>query len=129
MKPGTSTNVRSGILKASQKRTNRAPFTLALMSSVPAHTDGAPVEPGEADDEVLGPALLHLEELTLVHHAFYGAADVVGTLGEVRDQGRKALIHPLGVVRRSEVGRALQVVLGEEREQIAHVVEAGLLVG
>lgn len=35
-KPGTSSRVMSGMLKASQKRTNRAPFTEALMSKQPA---------------------------------------------------------------------------------------------
>lgn len=34
-KPGTSTNVTSGILKASQNLTNLAPFTDALMSRQP----------------------------------------------------------------------------------------------
>src|SRR5947208_842105 len=39
-KPGTSTNVTSGMLKASQKRTKRAALTEALMSSAPAITFG-----------------------------------------------------------------------------------------
>src|SRR5215218_8807062 len=91
--------------------------------------DRAPVEPGEADHEVLGPALLNLEELSVVHHAPYRAADVVGALGGVGDQTRQVLVHPLRVVSRPEVRCALQVVLGEEGEQVAHVVEAGLLVG
>src|SRR5215510_11061038 len=39
-KPGTSSNVISGMLKASQKRTKRAPFTEALISSVPARQAG-----------------------------------------------------------------------------------------
>src|SRR5712692_9142549 len=39
-KPGTSSKVTSGRLNASQKRTNRAPFTEALMSSTPASTAG-----------------------------------------------------------------------------------------
>lgn len=34
--PGTSTNVMMGILNASQKRTNRAPFTDEFMSRQPA---------------------------------------------------------------------------------------------
>ena len=33
--PGTSTNVMMGMLNASQKRTNRAPLTEALMSKQP----------------------------------------------------------------------------------------------
>src|SRR6266508_3557975 len=38
--PGTSTNVTSGRLKASQKRTKRAAFTDESMSSVPARCAG-----------------------------------------------------------------------------------------
>src|SRR5215203_397812 len=136
-KPGTSTNVRSGMLKASQKRTNLAPFTLRFKSGgprkhgrlVPDDADGSPIEPGEADDEVLGPAFLNFEELPVVDHCLYRASNVVGALGGVRDKTRQVLVHPLRVVARPEVRGALQVVLGQEGEQVAHVVEAGLLVG
>ncbi|MNJ51884.1 hypothetical protein D3C77_471990 [compost metagenome] len=40
MKPGTSTNVTSGMWKASQKRTNRAALRLLSMSSTPARVWG-----------------------------------------------------------------------------------------
>jgi hypothetical protein len=39
-KPGTSSNTSSGMLNASQNRTNRAAFSLDSMSSVPARTFG-----------------------------------------------------------------------------------------
>ncbi len=39
-KPGTSSKVTSGMLKASQKRMKRAPLTLASMSTQPASTAG-----------------------------------------------------------------------------------------
>ena len=39
-KPGTSQKVSSGMLNASQKRTNRAPFTDESMSSTPAIARG-----------------------------------------------------------------------------------------
>lgn len=38
--PGTSTNVTMGILKASQKRTKRAPLTEALISKQPVGKKG-----------------------------------------------------------------------------------------
>ena len=38
--PGTSSKVTSGMLKASQQRTNRAPLTEESMSSTPASTRG-----------------------------------------------------------------------------------------
>src|SRR5215203_4728544 len=96
---------------------------------VPDDADGPPIEPSEADDEVLGPALLNLEELPVVDHSLYRTSNVVGALGGVGDQTRQVLVHPLRVVGRPEVRGALQIVLGQEGEQVAHVVEAGLLVG
>ena len=57
-KPGTSSNVTSGMLNASQNRTNRAPFTDASMSRrarehrrlVGDDADRTAVEPREADE-------------------------------------------------------------------------------
>jgi len=40
MKPGTSSKVMIGTLKASQKRMKRAAFSLAVISSTPASTAG-----------------------------------------------------------------------------------------
>jgi hypothetical protein len=44
-----------------------------------------PIETGEADYQILCPALLHLEELPVVHRELYGLPDVVGSLGRIRD--------------------------------------------
>src|SRR5215208_1346077 len=96
---------------------------------VPDDADGPPIEPGEADDQVLGPAFLNLEELPVVDHSLYRASNVVGALRGVGDKTRQVLVHPPGVIGRPEVRSALQIVLGQEGEQVAHVVEAGLLVG
>src|ERR1700710_182418 len=75
MKPGTSTNVTTGMLKASQKRTKRAALMLLLMSRQPASTSGwvgpvppaLAVEPREADEDVLRAVGLQLEEIAVVH--------------------------------------------------------------
>jgi len=40
MYPGTSTTVRMGMPKASQKRTKRAPFSEASMSNAPVKFSG-----------------------------------------------------------------------------------------
>jgi hypothetical protein len=40
-----------------------------------------PVQPGEADDEVLGPALLDLEELPVVHDVLHRPSNIVGPVG------------------------------------------------
>ncbi len=76
-KPGTSVNVTSGMLNASQKRTKRAAFSEDSMSSTPAicdrlvadDADREPAEAREADDDVLREVLLHLEELAVVDDA------------------------------------------------------------
>ena len=65
------------MLKASQKRTKRAPLTEASMSSTPARCIGwlattptrAAREAGEADDDVAGEVLVDLEELAVVDDA------------------------------------------------------------
>jgi hypothetical protein len=76
MKPGTSTKVTTGMLKASQKRTKRAALMLLLMSRQPASTSGwlatmptvLPVHAAEADDDVLGVVGLQFEEVAVVDH-------------------------------------------------------------
>ena len=73
-KPGTSTNVTSGMLKASHVRTKRAAFSELSMSSTPASTIGwlptmpigMPVQPAEAAHDRAAPVGEVLEELTVV---------------------------------------------------------------
>ena len=63
------------MLNASQKRTNRAAFSRGfdvehageVLGLVADDADREPVEPGEADDDVLREVLVHFEELTVVH--------------------------------------------------------------
>ena len=74
MKPGTSTKVTIGMLKASQKRTKRAALIELLMSRQPASTSGwlatmptvCAVHAAEADDDVLRVLGLQLEEVAVV---------------------------------------------------------------
>ena len=62
------------MLKASQKRTKRAPFARCvavehageIFGLVGHDADGLAVEAGKADDDVLGIVALYLEELTVV---------------------------------------------------------------
>ena len=96
--PGTSTNVTSGMLNASQKRTNRAAFTDALMSSAPAITfgwlattpDRMPVQVREADHDVHREIRLHLEELAVVDDHADDVLDVVRLLRVVGDDRGEA---------------------------------------
>ena len=74
MKPGTSTKVTTGMLKASQKRTKRAALIELLMSRQPASTSGWlatmptvwPSMRREADHDVLRVLGLQLEEVAVV---------------------------------------------------------------
>src|SRR5215469_8402111 len=96
-KPGTSTNVKIGMLNASQVRTNRAAFSLASMSRQPARCigwlattpAGAPPEP---DHDVLREPFVDLAEAVLVEHGLDDPVDVVGLVGGVGDQGVEFLI-------------------------------------
>ena len=104
--PGTSTNVTSGMLNASQVRTNRPALFEASMSSTPAsdarlvadHADRMPAEPREPADDVLRPALVHLEELavvddvadrrSLMSYGFVGSSGIsVSSSGASRSRG------------------------------------------
>ena len=89
-KPGTSTKVSTGMLNASQVRTNRAAFSDASMSRQPAKCigwlattpTGAPVDPAEADDDVRREAGVHLEELAVVQHVSMTVCMSYGWFGE-----------------------------------------------
>ena len=91
-KPGTSTKVSTGMLKASQVRTKRAAFSEAAMSRLPAkcmrlvgdHPDRAALDPAEADHDVLRVQRLHLEEV--LDDGLDDRVDVVGLVGRVGDQ-------------------------------------------
>src|SRR5215211_1926447 len=96
---------------------------------VPHHPYGVAVESGEANDEVLGPAFLHLEEFPVVHRHLYRSTHVVGPLGRVRYEGGKLTLHTFRIVGRPVVRGALQVVLRQKGEEVTHVSEAALLVG
>ena len=93
-KPGTSTNVSTGTLNASQVRTNRAAFSAALMSSVPARCRGwfattptaRPVDPAEPGDHVGRVELVHRQEHPVVEHGVHHVGHVVRLVGRVGDQ-------------------------------------------
>ena len=107
-KPGTSTNVTSGMLNASQVRTKRAALTDESMSSTPASdarlvaddADGMPAEPREAADDVLGVALVHLEVVAVVDDELDHALDVVRLGRIVRDERVELGLLPVGRVGR-----------------------------
>ena len=86
--------------------------------------DRVAAEPREAADDVLGEALVHLEELAVVDDLRDHLLHVVRLVRLVGDErvelGRLAVD---GIGRRG-VRRRLEVVLRQEREQVARVLEA-----
>ena len=121
-KPGTSTKVSTGMLNASQVRTNRAAFSEASMSRragelhrlVGDDADRAALDPAEADDDVRREQRLHLEELAVVEHRLDHGVHVVGLVRRVRDQRveRAVEVGDLEVGRaRRTTGRLVEVVL------------------
>ena len=136
-KPGTSTNVTSGMLKASHVRTNRAAFSADSMSSTPASTIGwlptmptvRPSTPPEPAQDRARPVREVLHELAVVDDRLDDLVHVVGQVRAGRQQVAQLRAQPLGVVVGLDRRGLLHVVLREVREQVAHVVEARLLVG
>ncbi len=92
------------------------------------HTDGLAVDPCEPAQDRLRPVREVLEELAVVDDRLDDGVHVVRqvrTVGKDVDQLRT---QPLRVVRGLLDRRLLQVVRREERQQVAHVVQARLLV-
>jgi hypothetical protein len=84
--------------------------------------------PREAHDQVPGEVLVHLEELAVVDDPGHHVAHVVGLVRVVRHDRVELEVHPLRVVGRLDARGALEVVLRKERDEVAHVLEALLLV-
>ena len=89
--------------------------------------DRMPAEAREAADDVLGPELVDREEVPLVDHKVDDLAHVVGLVRIVRDDSIELGRLPVGRVARLEERWRLRVVLRQEREEVARVVEALLL--
>ena len=119
-KPGTSTNVSTGMLNASQVRTKRAAFSAALMSSVPAigqrlvgdDPDGVALDVPEPDEHVLGVQRLDLEQDAVVQHVLQDRAHVVRLAVRVGQERVERLV----------VLGDLQVGLVVERHRVGEVV-------
>ena len=93
------------------------------------HADRMPTKPRETADHVLGPQLVYLQELAVVDDA---PDDVVHVVRLVRIVGHETVeLRLLAIARvgRLRERRRVEIVLREEREQVARVLEAGLLVG
>ena len=89
--------------------------------------DRVSAEPREAAHDVLRVPLVHLEELALVDDPPHDVLHVVGPVRIVRNQRVQLGVLAVDGVGRVEVRRRVEVVLRQEREQVARVLETGLL--
>src|ERR1700750_1097771 len=126
-KPGTSTNVTSGMLNASQVRTQRAAFSRGCGAG-PAGGGGGLVadapdvlapEPCEAADDVVGEERLDLEELAVVDDRRDHRLDVVRLRRLVRDQGVELWALSVDGIGGRVVRGRLGVVLRQEAQEVA----------
>src|SRR5262249_47108220 len=105
-KPGTSTNVTSGMLNASQVRTKRAAFSGGAVVGRPRHdlrlvpddSDHVAVEAGEPAHDVHGPQRVDFEEVPVVHDLGDDRLHVIRLVGGVRDQVDDAVAAAVGIV-------------------------------
>ena len=106
------------------------------MSSVPARfdglvaddADGVAVDAGEPAHDVAGPERVDLEELAVVDDLGDHLLHVVRLVRRVGDQVDDAVARAVGGVVGLVVRRVLEVVGREERQQVAHLRQRGLLV-
>ena len=90
-------------------------------------SDRMAAESRETADDALGRELVHLEELAVVDDAVDDPAHVVGLRGLVWDDAVELGVLAPDWVRWLEVRRRVDVVLGQERDEVAGVLEARLL--
>src|SRR6185295_17965709 len=82
-------------------------------------TDGMAAEARETAKDVLGPVFVHLEEVAVVDDPPDDVVRVVRLVRVVRDQGVELRLLPLGRIGRLREGRRVEVVLRQEREEVA----------
>src|SRR5580704_16651874 len=115
MKPGTSTKVSRGTLKASQTRTKREAFSDESMSSTPASTAGwlptiPTARPGESARDRHGPVAVDLEVVAVVDHGPNDPLHVVGLIGRGRHEADQLGHLAFGIIAGHLHRRLLQVV-------------------
>ena len=91
--------------------------------------DDMTVDPREPTHDVERPERMHFEEIAVVDDLRNELLHVVGLVGCVGDQIDDVVATPVGIVVRFEVGRVLEIVRRKKREEVAHLLEAALLVG
>src|SRR5205823_8771953 len=85
-------------------------------------------ETGEAADDVLGPVLVHLEKVAVVDDAPDHLVHVVRLVRIVRDERIEVRLLAAAGVGRLRERRRIEIVLREEGQEVARVLETRLLV-
>ena len=102
-KPGTSSKVTSGMLNASQNLTARTLHRRVdverasqMRRLIRHHANRAAGDAGEADDQVPGEVLLHLQQVSLVHDVANHLHHVVGLIRHRRHDRLEDLFRAVG---------------------------------
>jgi hypothetical protein len=90
---------------------------------------GAPIQSGEADQDVLGPRRLDLEEPAVVDDPRDDIVHVVRSRRVVRDDRVQSFVHPVGRIIRRRARWFGKVVLRQVGEDPGSQLECGRLVG
>ena len=120
-----------GMLKQSQKRTNRAAFARGVdvehagqrVRVVGDDADAVAAHMAESDRDIARPLCLDLHELAVVDDLADHAADVVRTGGVGRDDVDEVVELAIGRVAGIGPARVFHVVLGQEGEELADTVQ------
>ena len=90
--------------------------------------DGFAVEASETTHDGTGPTREVLEEITIVDNRRDDLLHVIRNIGTGRHDVDEFRTTALRIVVRRHRGRSLEIVRRKEREEVLHVVKAGLLV-
>ena len=99
-----------------------------LRRLVAHHADGMAVQACEPAHDVARVVLVNLEELPVVDDPPHHLAHVIGLVGAIGNHRVELGVLAQGIVGGLDARRRLEVVLGQEREQVARVLDADVLV-
>jgi len=118
--PGTSSKVTSGMLNASQKRTNLAPLTDASMSSVPARFAAGWHNATERPARRANPTMMFSQSnaapqgSTLIRHAVNEVEHLVRLVGRLRHEPVERFVFPIRGSLVATRGGSSRLLLGRK---------------
>ena len=91
-------------------------------------TDALTIEASEADDDVLSPVTVDLEELTIVDDGTDDIIHIVALVGLIRDDGVEYIIDTIDGIRGLDTRGILHIVLGDEGEEVTDEADTLLFI-